>query len=88
MDGAFPKCFFCGGGVKAVTVGNFDCRKDGKLYVIKKMPAGLCVECGEKYFEAEVAQRMEELIEAGQFSATETANVIEFDSAGQVETAR
>lgn len=79
MSGRFTTCYFCGGDIKTVTVGNFDYRKDGNLYVIKKVPAGLCLECGEKYLEPEVGLRMDALIEARRFTTTEAVNVIEFD---------
>ncbi|QTA92866.1 DUF4258 domain-containing protein [Desulfonema magnum] len=48
MVDRFGKCFFCGGEIKEITVGNFDYRLKGQLYVIKNVPAGLCLQCGEK----------------------------------------
>ena len=53
MGDRFTACFFCGGGIKPIIVGNFDYRKDGRLYVIKRVPADLCVECGEKIHRSE-----------------------------------
>ena len=78
MNGKFTSCYFCGGEIKTVTVGNFDYRKDGKLYVIKRVPAGLCLECGEKYVEPQVGHRMDSMIENKEFTATEPVDVIEF----------
>lgn len=78
MNGKFTDCYFCGGAIKAVTVGNFDYRKEGRLYVIKKVPAGLCLECGEKYIEPEVGRRMDAMIEANAFTSTEPVSVIDF----------
>lgn len=72
------KCFFCGGDIKAVTVGNFDYRLEGKLYVIKRVPAGLCLQCGEKYVDVQASRRLNELIAEGRFTATEQVQVIEY----------
>jgi YgiT-type zinc finger domain-containing protein len=78
MDSPFHKCFFCGGDVESITVGNFDYRLEGKLYVIKDTPAGLCLQCGEKYVTAETAQRINALIEAGEFSGTDVVRVMKY----------
>lgn len=81
MTGKFTTCYFCGGEIKHVTVGNFDYRKEGKLYVIKRVPAGLCLDCGEKYIEPDVGRRMDLMIADNEFTATEPVNVIEFQAA-------
>ena len=78
MENPFRKCFFCGGDVDSITIGNFDYRLVGKLYVIKNTPAGLCLQCGEKYVTAETAQKINALIEAGIFSGTEEVRVMEY----------
>ena len=78
MTEPFSTCFFCGGEMKKITVGNFDYRLEGQLYVIKKVPAGLCLQCGEKYIEAEVGRRMNALIEEKKFSSTEQVGVIDY----------
>ncbi len=56
------KCFFCGEKIKDITVGNFDYRLEGKLFVVKDVPAGLCLGCGEKYVSAKTAKRIGELV--------------------------
>lgn len=78
MENPFRKCFFCGGEVESITVGNFDYRLAGNLYVIKNTPAGLCLQCGEKYVTADTAKKINALIEAGKFSGTEEVRVMEF----------
>lgn len=62
MIDANRKCFFCGEKIKDITVGNFDYRLEGKLYVVKDVPAGLCLGCGEKYVSAKTAERIESLV--------------------------
>ena len=78
MSEKMRACYFCGGEIKEITVGNFDYRLEGQLYVIKKVPAGLCQQCGEKYVETEVAQKMNALIEEEKYSGMEDVRVIEF----------
>ena len=68
MSETFNTCYFCGGPMKKITVGNFDYRLEGKLYVIKKVPASLCQDCGEKYIDPEVGHRMNALIESQEFT--------------------
>lgn len=78
MSGTFNTCYFCGGEMKKITVGNFDYRLEGQLYVIKSVPASLCQECGEKYIDPDVGHRMNALIAAQVFTASEQVGVIEY----------
>lgn len=54
------QCYFCKGRVvqKKVTV---DFRWGQKLKVIENVPAGVCHQCGEKYFQAAVYKTMGKL---------------------------
>ncbi len=81
MSDSITTCFFCGGAIKQVTVGNFDYRLEGRLYVIKKVPAGLCLQCGEKYADAEVGRRLNTLIAQQAFTGSEAVNVIDYATA-------
>ena len=81
MSESIMRCFFCGGAIEQVTVGNFDYRLEGRLYVIKKVPAGLCGQCGEKYVNAEVGRRLNALIEQQAFTGSETVGVIDYANA-------
>ena len=83
MQNTFRQCFFCGGELKAITVGNFDYRLEGQLYVIKDTPAGLCLQCGEKYVTADTAKKINQLIEDRQFASTEAVRVMSFAQADQ-----
>ena len=74
----YKACYFCGGAMKQITVGNFDYRLEGQLYVIKKVPASLCQECGEKYIAADVGQRLNELIAAQAYTGREEVGVIDY----------
>jgi YgiT-type zinc finger domain-containing protein len=72
------KCFFCNGTIKPIVMGNFDYRLEGDLYVIKNVPAGLCLECGEKYITAPVAQKINTLVTAGNIEGTEVVRVLPY----------
>lgn len=81
MNEPSQTCFFCGGEIKPVTVGNFDYRLEGRLYVIKKVPAGLCQQCGEKYIAADVGHQMNTLIAQQKFTRHEQVDVIDYEPA-------
>ncbi|MCK0511493.1 DUF4258 domain-containing protein [Aromatoleum buckelii] len=81
MSDSITTCFFCSGAIKQVTVGNFDYRLEGRLYVIKKVPAGLCQQCGEKYVDAEVGRRLNDLIAQQAFTGSETVGVMDYAAA-------
>ena len=78
MNNKLQKCFFCGARIAKLNMGNYDYRHEGQLYVIKNMPAGLCLQCGEKYVTAEAAKRINTKIKAGNFSGTEKGYVLEY----------
>lgn len=71
-------CFFCGGATKKIVMGNFDYRREGQLCVVKKIPATLCQQCGEKYLDAEVGRKLNALIDEKKNLRTEEAWVIDF----------
>jgi len=73
------KCFFCGGIVKSFKEGSFDYRLEGKLYVVKDIPSGLCVQCGEKYITAKASKKINDMIEKGKFHGTEEVFVLKYE---------
>jgi len=54
------ECYFCKGRVVQKKV-NVDFRWGRKLKVIEDVPAGVCQQCGEKYFQSNVYKAMEKL---------------------------
>jgi len=54
------ECYFCKGKVVQKKV-NVDFRWGRKLKVIEDVPAGVCHQCGEKYFQSNVYKAMEKL---------------------------
>lgn len=55
----FGDCTFCGGLVEERRI-DFDYRRKGRLLIMKNVPAGVCRQCGEKYFRPDVLKRMDE----------------------------
>lgn len=39
--------------------------RDGKFYIIENVPARVCVETGEEFFEAETVDRLQKIILTG-----------------------
>lgn len=54
-------CVFCGGdiGEKIVTVVK---ERNGEVLIIEHVPAGVCTQCGEREYEAEVASKLEGIL--------------------------
>ncbi|MFA5905477.1 MAG: DUF4258 domain-containing protein [Desulfobacula sp.] len=73
------KCFFCNSEIEPIVVGNFDFRWEGDLYVIKKVPAGLCVQCGEKYISAEASEKIVAKIEKEAFIEKDEVRIFDYE---------
>ena len=56
---SFGDCTFCGGAVQPQKI-EYDYRRRGRLLVISNVPAGVCRQCGEKYFKPNVLKKMDE----------------------------
>ena len=62
----YDDCVFCGGAVEE-RMERVDYRYHGQLFILERVPTGVCLQCGEKYFTAQVAKRMEAVAsQAGQ----------------------
>lgn len=58
-------CVYCGGEVIERRE-QVDYRFHGQLYILENVPTGVCSQCGEQVFTAEVAKRMEAAVEQAQ----------------------
>ena len=58
MKAKYPKCHYCGGAVVGKTI-EWDYRRNGKHLIFQNVPAGVCSQCGEKYFRPEVSKKMD-----------------------------
>lgn len=55
---SFADCTFCGGEVREQHI-EYDYRRRGRLLVISNVPAGVCLQCGEKYFAPDILKKMD-----------------------------
>jgi YgiT-type zinc finger domain-containing protein len=80
-DFMITECYFCKGKVVAVKT-EVDFRWGKKLKVLKDVPARVCQQCGEKYFEATIYKAMERLvIRRVKPSARMSVDVVQFKEA-------
>lgn len=61
----YGDCYFCGGEVVERII-ELEFRWKGQLYILEGVPAGICQQCGEKYFTAEVSKAIDEAVESGE----------------------
>ena len=74
-------CYFCRGTIEQRNV-DVDFRWGKKLKMIRSVPAGVCRQCGERYFNAGVYNAMEKLARSRRKPATRVAvDVFEFRTA-------
>jgi YgiT-type zinc finger domain-containing protein len=74
-------CYFCRGIIEHRNV-DVDFRWGKKLKVIRRVPASVCRQCGERYFDADVYKAMESLGRSRRKpSARVAVDVLEFRAA-------
>ena len=56
----YADCTYCGGEVVEQTI-EYDYRRQKQLMVVSNVPAGVCRQCGEKYFKPDILKRMDSL---------------------------
>jgi YgiT-type zinc finger domain-containing protein len=56
----YADCTYCGGEVEEKRI-DYDYRREKHLMVVNNVPAGVCRQCGEKYFKPEVLKKMDEI---------------------------
>jgi len=64
------ECEYCGGPIveKEVTVHR---QVNGSYFLFENVPAGVCKECGTRYYAANILKRMEETIHGKQKAVRE-----------------
>lgn len=55
---SYADCTYCGGEVDEKKI-DYDYRRLDHLMVISNVAAGVCKQCGEKYFRPDVLKRMD-----------------------------
>lgn len=61
MSRIYSDCFFCGGSVEETLIQR-DVWWEGRLYLIEKVPVGVCKQCGEKVVLPEVSRKIDSLL--------------------------
>ncbi|MBI4557552.1 MAG: YgiT-type zinc finger protein [Candidatus Hydrogenedentes bacterium] len=54
----YGDCVYCGGEIEEKKQ-RIDYRFHGQLYILENVPTGVCCQCGEQYFTARIAKKME-----------------------------
>ena len=72
------QCYFCGGKVKEEEV-SVDFWWGEKLVIFEKVPAEVCQQCGEKFFDATIYKEMEKVAQKEvKPSKSITVNIVTF----------
>ena len=61
MTHVYAACSSCGGEVVSRRI-RHTYHWDGRLFVFDDVPAGVCAQCGEAYFTAEIVKTMERTV--------------------------
>ena len=77
MSHNYGDCYFCGGGLVERVI-ELEYRMKGRLYIIERVPVGICQQCGEKYFTAQVSEVIARIVEAKEIKRTVSIPVKEF----------
>ncbi len=56
----YADCTYCGGEVAEKKI-EYDYRREKHLMVVNNVSAGVCRQCGEKYFKPDVLKRMDSI---------------------------
>lgn len=54
-------CFMCKGALQEKKV-NYVVDLENTIIIIKKVPAKVCMQCGEQYFDDEIAENIEKIV--------------------------
>lgn len=68
------ECFFCKGHTEKKLV-NYLLDLNNTIIIIKNVPANVCVTCGERYFDDDVMQNLEKIIDELRAITTEMSIV-------------
>jgi len=67
------KCLICKTGDVEPGTTTFTAERGGRAFVFRNVPARVCRQCGEPYFDAEVVRRVEQQIDQAWSSGAEVA---------------
>jgi YgiT-type zinc finger domain-containing protein len=77
----YGDCHYCGGEINEQRI-SVDFWWERKLFLLEDVPAGVCKQCGEKYFTAKVSKTMDELVKSKTVERVLEIPVKRFNTAG------
>ncbi|MBI5215233.1 MAG: type II toxin-antitoxin system MqsA family antitoxin [Ignavibacteriae bacterium] len=63
MNDTIEYCFLCGGLLEQRTVTKIQTSKEELIGVVENVPAWVCNQCGEKYFDGPILEKIEQLLD-------------------------
>ncbi len=69
MKDHYGDCYYCGGEVLEREV-DLDFRWGGRLFIIERVPVGVCQQCGERFFTAAVSEELDRLVKSARIDRT------------------
>ena len=69
MRDHYGDCYYCGGEVLEREV-DLDFRWGGRLYIVERVPVGVCQQCGEKFLTAGVSEELDRLVKSARIDRT------------------
>lgn len=73
-EGRIMNCFMCKGNLEEKKV-NYVVDLENSIIIIKGVPAKVCTQCGEQYFDDETAENIEKIVNKLKQLATEVTIV-------------
>lgn len=77
----YDDCSYCGGRVTQRPVRKACWWGDKLVAIIDNVPAGVCEQCGERYYKAKVLKEIEGLLKKNKFEDTAQIPVTDFAKA-------
>ena len=71
------KCFFCKGELES-TKTKFIADLDSCVLIVKNVPAMVCTQCGEKVFDDNTMERLEQIVENVRQSLVQEVAIVEY----------
>lgn len=71
-------CFMCKGQMRPGNV-NHIVDRDGEIIIIKNVPAIVCKQCGEAFYDNEVMKKVEKIVEEAKSNRAEITIINYYD---------
>ena len=71
------RCFFCKGDMENTTT-KYILDLDHCVVIVKNVPAMVCKQCGEKVFDSDTVERLEEIVDAVKRGPVQEVAIVEY----------